>query len=295
MRIERLVRCAIDMRVHVGPECIARKYDAIQFAKEALRRGIAGAVLKSHFQPTSDWAYLARKHIGAKFFGAIALNRHVGGLNPYAIRAALGPRIGDEPLLKVVWMPTIHSKSHLALRVGKGGEYDIPTEWGGAMPGCGRRASEIDPVEVTAEGARPALEEVLSIIKEFDLVLATGHLHREEVEYLFERAKGRGLRRILITHPLYEAVNMPLEGGRRHFQEGGIYRTILCPEPHGWHPDPQDGGMHRGRWAGEDHPQLRPRPSDQPKPPRWSAQVLQGSPKGGGGSEGHKGDGLREP
>lgn len=211
MRLEKIVRCAIDMHVHVGPECIVRKYDAIQFAREALRRGIAGAVLKSHFQSTSDWAYLARRHVGAKLFGAIALNRHVGGLNPYAVRAALGPRIRDEPLLKVVWMPTIHSKSHLAMRAKNGDGYDIPTEWGGAMAGCGRRASDIEPVDAVAEGARPALEEILDLIKEFGLVLATGHLHWEEAELLFERARERGLRRILITHPLYEAVNMPLE------------------------------------------------------------------------------------
>ncbi|MEM2082724.1 MAG: DUF6282 family protein [Candidatus Bathyarchaeia archaeon] len=211
MRLEKIVRCAIDMHVHVGPECIVRKYDAMQFAREALRRGIAGAVLKSHFQSTSDWAYLARKHGGAKFFGAVVLNRHVGGLNPYAVRAALGPRIGDEPLLKVVWMPTIHSKSHLAIRAKRGDGYDVPTEWGGAAPGCGRRASEIEPVEVMAEGAKPALEEILNLIKEFDLVLATGHLHWEEAELLFERAKERGLEKILMTHPLYEAVDMPLE------------------------------------------------------------------------------------
>ncbi|MEM3439899.1 MAG: DUF6282 family protein [Candidatus Bathyarchaeia archaeon] len=211
MRLEKIVRCAIDMHVHVGPECIVRKYDAMQFAREALRRGIAGAVLKSHFQSTSDWAYLARKHGGAKFFGAVVFNRHVGGLNPYAVRAALGPRIEDEPLLKVVWMPTIHSKSHLAIRAKRGDGYDVPTEWGGAAPGCGRRASEIEPVEVMAEGAKPALEEILNLIKEFDLVLATGHLHWEEAELLFERAKERGLEKILMTHPLYEAVDMPLE------------------------------------------------------------------------------------
>jgi len=211
LRLEGLVRRAIDMHVHVGPECIARKYDAMQFAREALRRGLAGAVLKSHFFPTSDWAYLVRKHAGARFFGAVALNRHVGGLNPYAIRAALGPRIGDEPLLRVVWMPTIHSKSHLAMRAGRGDGYDIPTEWGGAMPGCGRKASEVDPVDVMAEGAGSALDEVLGLIKEFDLVLATGHLHWEEAELLFERARGKGIRRIVITHPLYEAVGMPLD------------------------------------------------------------------------------------
>ena len=211
MRLEKLIKHAIDMHVHIGPECIARKYDAIQFAKEALRRGLAGAVLKSHFHSTSDWAYLARRHGGAKFFGGVVLNRHVGGLNPYAIRAALGPRIGGEPLLKVVWMPTLHSRSHLALRSERGDGYDIPTEWGGASPGCGRRASEIDPVEVMGEGARPALEEVLGLIKEFDLVLATGHLRWDEAEFLFNEAEGRGLKKVLITHPLYEAVGMPLE------------------------------------------------------------------------------------
>ena len=40
-----------------------------------------------------------------------------------------------------------------------------------------------------AKGVGSALNEVLNLIKEFDLVLATGHLHWEEAEFLFERAR----------------------------------------------------------------------------------------------------------
>jgi hypothetical protein len=48
----------------------------------------------------------------------------------------------------------------------------------------------------------PEVKTVLGLIKEFDLVLCTGHLSKEEVVGLFDEAKRMGVRKFIVTHPL---------------------------------------------------------------------------------------------
>jgi len=49
---------------------------------------------------------------------------------------------------------------------------------------------------------KPTVLEVLQVISEEGLVLATGHISPQEVEALIEKALQLGISRILITHPL---------------------------------------------------------------------------------------------
>ncbi|MEQ1515599.1 MAG: DUF6282 family protein, partial [Usitatibacteraceae bacterium] len=48
----------------------------------------------------------------------------------------------------------------------------------------------------------PALEEVLKIIARENLILATGHIHPEEVVAVVKRARELGVKNILVTHGL---------------------------------------------------------------------------------------------
>src|SRR5262245_48013305 len=81
---------------------------------------MAGFVPKGHFESTVARAHHANKELGAypKFttFGAIALNRGVGGVNPSAVEIAL------ESGAKVVWLPTLDATNH-ARAFGSGGTY----------------------------------------------------------------------------------------------------------------------------------------------------------------------------
>ena len=53
-------------------------------------------------------------------------------------------------------------------------------------------------------GLRPPLDEILRIVADNDLVLATGHAGRDEVFYVMERAGTLGVRKVIVTHPCYD-------------------------------------------------------------------------------------------
>src|SRR3989454_7803472 len=100
---------AYDLKVHVGPDVIARRIDDIDCAKEFLAHGMKGFVLKSHYIQTGERAQVVTKAVpGSKVFGAVTLNHSVGGLNPVAVEIA--GRSG----CKIVWMPTVDAQNETA-------------------------------------------------------------------------------------------------------------------------------------------------------------------------------------
>ncbi len=196
---------AVDLHVHCGPEGIPRRFDALSLARHVEQSGLGGAVLKSHMAATGSWAQMAHDATGVRLHGSVVLNHYVGGINPAAVRGALGPSAHGEPYLKVVWLPTVHAAAHLTARHHEGERYDIPPEWcGGTVSSLARPLDEIDPINVLAAHLRPPLDEVLRIAADHDLVLATGHAGRDEVFYVMERADALGVRKVIVTHPCYD-------------------------------------------------------------------------------------------
>ncbi len=196
---------AVDLHVHCGPEGIPRRFDAVSLARHVEQSGLAGAVLKSHMAATGSWAQMAHDVTGIRLHGSVVLNHYVGGINPAAVRGSLGPAAGGEPYLKVVWLPTVHAAAHLTARRHEGEQYDIPPEWcGGSVSSLARPIHEVEPINVLATGLRPALDEVLRLAADHDLVLATGHAGRDGVFYAMERANALGVRKVVITHPCYD-------------------------------------------------------------------------------------------
>ncbi len=202
---------ATDLHVHCGPEGIPRRFDAVQLAEHVAQSGLRSLVMKSHFTMTSDWAQMAHRLTGVRLFGSVTLNHHVGGINPLAVRAALGPRDESGPFLKVVWLPTVHAAAHLAARRAHGDEHDIPAEWaGGILPDVAERISDVPPISLFDPSITQALDAVLHLIAQHDLVLATGHVGRDEVFFLMERAQRAGVRRIVVTHPAHDPPGLSL-------------------------------------------------------------------------------------
>src|SRR6478736_1108039 len=73
--------------------------------------GMRAIVLKNHYAPTVQAAYLVSQIVpGIQIFGAIALDRAVGGVNPEAVRQAAAFK-GKK--LRVVWMPTFDSENEV--------------------------------------------------------------------------------------------------------------------------------------------------------------------------------------
>jgi hypothetical protein len=98
-----LVRGGYDLHTHTSPSHSPRSLDDFTLLNEADEIGMAGVMIKSHYEPTEARASLANIYAGAKkakAYGAIALNWPVGGLNPYAVESSL--YLGGV----LVWMPT---------------------------------------------------------------------------------------------------------------------------------------------------------------------------------------------
>ena len=196
---------AVDLHVHCGPEGIPRRFDAVSLARHVEQSGLGGAVLKSHMTATASWAQMAHDLTGVRLHGSVVLNRYLGGINPAAVRGALGPSADGEAYLKVVWLPTVHAAAHLTARHHEGEQYDIPPEWcGGTVSSLAQPLAQVEPINVLDTGLRPPLDEILRIVADNDLVLATGHAGRDEVFYVMERADALGVRKVIVTHPCYD-------------------------------------------------------------------------------------------
>ncbi|MBA2665963.1 MAG: cytosolic protein [Trueperaceae bacterium] len=182
---------AVDMHVHAAPDVKPRVMDAIDVATAAREAGMRGLVLKDHAMVTADRASLAAARVpGVDVVGSITLNRAVGGLNPYAVEAAI--RYGA----RVVWFPTNTAASHLRARGKPFGDGLSIFEGGLDAPGRVRRE----------------VEEICNLIANAGVVLATGHLHAVEVAALVPFARALGVDRVVVTHPENRAVALDGEG-----------------------------------------------------------------------------------
>jgi len=98
---------AYDLHVHSAPDLFPRIADDRQMVADAAAKGFAGVVMKNHFEGTVSRAKLATPEAGRlKVYGSLVLNRYVGGVNPYAVEAAL--RLGA----RIIWMPTLDAACH---------------------------------------------------------------------------------------------------------------------------------------------------------------------------------------
>lgn len=198
--IEDIIKQAIDLHVHIGPEIIPRKYTA-QTLAEAERGKLGGAVLKNHFYPTA--AMFDQQSIkGIELYGSIVLNNAVGGMNPEAVYAA--SLVSKKPL--IVWFPTINAEQFL--RTNK---YEIASEWVEDKSLKLKSAEETNPVKVTENSELlPETKQVIEMIAQVKGVLATGHIAAEESILVAKYARSLNVP-VVITHPIYQHINMTVE------------------------------------------------------------------------------------
>jgi histidinol phosphatase-like PHP family hydrolase len=179
MSLDHLVKDSIDMHMHPGLSTDMSRVDAIQAAQQAQQAGMKAIVLKSHSY-TAAVAFIVSQLVpDIKVIGSICLNYEVGGLNYHAVQnaAILGA--------KVVWMPTFSASNS----INKFRALGLPLE--------GEGISLLDKTGKLV----PEMERILSIIKNNDMVLATGHISPQETFALMIEAQKAGIRKIIITHP----------------------------------------------------------------------------------------------
>jgi hypothetical protein len=170
---------AIDLHAHSDPDSYPRQWDGFEVAKLAKDRGMRGVVLKNHWTETAGLAYLVRKYgtQGIEVFGGLSLDTPVGGVNPQAVRY-MADVVGHYG--RIVWMPT-HDSEHEVKYLKENRAF----------------------VSVSRDGKLlPEVLEVLSLIAQNDLTLATGHVDPQEALIILREAKNRGVQRMIVTHPL---------------------------------------------------------------------------------------------
>lgn len=187
----------VDLHAHSAPDQAARSIDGIALARLAQQRGLRAIVLKNHYESTASLAVLAAEAAPQlTVFGAIALNRAVGGVNPAAVEHCVKTRgvTNSTSRCKIVWMPTFDSE-HMARLAG---------------------TPEKPHVSVSRNGQLlPEVLAVLDLIARHRLVLATGHSSPAEDLLLIREAARRGIRHIIVTHPIHPQVGMTIEQARQ--------------------------------------------------------------------------------
>ncbi len=215
-----LLRGAIDMHAHTHPALFRRPLDDADLARSALQYGMRGFVLKDHDSLTTGRAYYVNKMFeGVQAFGAVVLNRSVGGLNPHVVQAAIhyGAR--------VIWMPSNHSKWHA--------EYFQTSDY----PQLGRPRKQLPGPGVTVldeDGQlKPEVLTILDLVAEADVCLATGHLSPQETRLLLDEARRRGVRKFLVTHANWALTRYDLEAQKEFVRKGAFleYVAVSCVSP----------------------------------------------------------------
>jgi hypothetical protein len=188
----------IDLHVHAAPDSRPRSITAMEVARIARRQGMRALLFKDHYTQTASTAYLVHQEVpGIEVYGGIALNASVGGINPIAVEnmAKMAGGLG-----RVVWMPTFDSEhGHLT---GRPNPNHVPVSSKGEL--------------------LPKVIEVLDVIARENLALATGHSSPAESLLLIREAKKRGINRIIVTHPLLQAVGMTIAQQKEAAQMGAF-------------------------------------------------------------------------
>jgi hypothetical protein len=201
-----LLRGAFDTHIHVAPDVVPRIVDDVSLARRFAELGMDGFVLKSHYTSTAERAAVVRAAVpGVDALGAIVLNRAVGGMNPLAVEIAAREDV------RTVWLPTVDAVNESHERDAPAGA-KVPV-WVKLQLELREQGIEIPPVAVVDErGALlPETIAVLERVAHHDLLLATGHLARDEIFAVVDGARELGVTQIVITHPEFPAQNLTIE------------------------------------------------------------------------------------
>jgi hypothetical protein len=194
----------VDLHVHSHPDVFGRNMDDIDIASLAKARGMRGIVLKNHISETASRAALVMKVVpGIEVFGGIVLNKSVGGINPDAVEWMHRIHGGRG---KVVWLPTFESDKHVKTF--------------GAKDAKGL---------VVAPGGKvtPEMEAILKTIARENLVLATGHVHPEEILAVVKRGSELGVKNMVITHGLTNVPGLSMEQAKQVVSMGAVIEVCF--------------------------------------------------------------------
>lgn len=184
--VDCLLEGSIDTHVHGGSDPFERAQLEDEILVDATRAKMRAIVIKTWYTPSASRNQLLMKWLDhwardkelepVKVFGGITLCNAVGGFNPDAVKKCLG-----FPNFKYVWMPMSDSYYHQLITFNR---KDVGLRY------------------LTEDGkVIPEVKEILRIIADNDLILASGHYAFRETAPLMEEAKRVKVRRMEVIHP----------------------------------------------------------------------------------------------
>jgi len=225
-RARALLRGAFDTHIHVAPDVVPRIVDDVTLAQRFATLGMDGFILKSHYTSTAERASVVRAAVpGIQALGAIVLNRAVGGMNALAVEVAAREGV------RTVWLPTVDSVNESHERDAPAGAR-VPV-WVKLQLELREQGIEIPPVPVVDESGAvlPETRAVFERIAHHGLVLATGHLARDEIFAVVDAAIETGVTQIVITHPEFPAQNLSVEDQNALAGRGALLERCMTT-PH---------------------------------------------------------------
>ena len=185
--IARLLQGAIDLHVHASPSLAPRSADGWQILTQAAAAGMRGVMIKDHHVTTVSQAFIVNRHAdvqGCKLFSSLCLNNAVGGLNPYAVEAAI--RLGVD----MIYLPTFSAQNH--------------QDYMRRIPNRGQNEPllPVKPIRLLDRRGRlkPAVRQIVDMVAAAGIALGTGHCSIEEIVATVSYAVSKGCTKICLTH-----------------------------------------------------------------------------------------------
>ena len=202
----RLLEGAIDMHIHSAPDVYPRILNDVELGRQAKEMGMRAIVIKNHFVTTADRAQIATDQAEFPVYGGIALNHSVGGLNSHAVDITL--KLGG----KIVWLPTLHARQFMS---NKDHVKNLAGQLGEDLEG-------LDLLDAQGQ-LTPEVYPLLDLVARWDAVLATGHISVPEARAVVREAVRRGVKKIVVTHPLASFVAYTLDDLKEILDLGAMW------------------------------------------------------------------------
>ncbi len=215
--IDDLLKGAIDLHCHSGPSVMPRFFDHIDALEQAAEVGMKAILFKDHYYsatPITEMLNPRYAHLGVTMLSGVPLNNATGGINRYAVDHGL--RLGA----RLVWMPTFSSANHIDHH-SHGKTTNFPST----------KEQMLAETPLTPFGPDGELSDevkfILDLVAEHDAVLSGGHLNIKEIWPVFEEARRRGVKRLLVNHPTF-VVDATLDDIRNLAAFGAYLEHSIC-------------------------------------------------------------------
>lgn len=133
---------------------------------------------------------------------------------------------------RLVWMPTVDSENEKTHREKNGNTGKLPF-WAKIQNELRAQGvvTETVPVVDASGSVLPETRRVLEIMAAHDMILATGHLGRDEIFAVVDAAVEVGVKRIVITHPEFPTQNLSTDDQRLLAEKGALLERCFTT-PH---------------------------------------------------------------